>query len=200
MDAALAGFFLSFGLILAIGAQNAFVLRQGIRGEFVLPVVLTCAISDALLITLGVSGFGAIMAAAPWVEPAFRWGGAAFLLYYAFRAARSAWTGGEGLDPAKGPGAGLRATILTCLALTWLNPHVYLDTVILLGSISTQYAGARLAFGAGAVTASFTFFFMLGFGASLLRPLFARPASWRVLDAIVALIMATIAILLISGH
>ena len=199
MDAAFAGFFLSFGLILAIGAQNAFVLRQGIRGEHVMAVVLTCAICDALLITLGVSGFGAIMAAAPWVEPLFRWGGAAFLLIYAARAARSAWRGGEALDPAANKSMGLRATVLTCLALTWLNPHVYLDTVILIGSISTQYHGARLQFGIGAATASFVFFMALGYGASLLRPLFARPAAWRVLDAIVAIIMAAIAILLILG-
>ncbi|SLN27104.1 Arginine exporter protein ArgO [Pseudoruegeria aquimaris] len=197
MSAYFAGFALGFSLILAIGAQNAFVLRQGLRNEHVLPVVLTCALSDAVLIALGVSGFGAIAGAAPWLIPAFRWGGALFLLGYGALAFRAAYRGGAALSAGDQPRQSLAAALTTCLALTWLNPHVYLDTVVLLGSISTQYEGARLAFGLGAASASFTFFFGLGFGARLLRGFFARPAAWRVLDVVVGATMWAIAASLI---
>ena len=197
MASALSGFALGLSLILAIGAQNAFVLRQGLRGEHVVAVVLACAVSDAVLIAAGVAGFGALVEAAPWIVEAFRWGGAAFLLLYAARAARSAWRGGAALAPDGGAG-GLGAALATCLALTWLNPHVYLDTVILLGSVSTQ-AEDRAAFGAGAVAASFAWFAALGFGARLLRPLFARPGAWRALDAGIAVVMAALAVALILG-
>jgi len=200
MTAAIAGFTLSFSLILAIGSQNAFVLRQGIRRAHVLPVVLTCAISDALLISAGVGGFGRLAELAPWFAPAMRYGGAAFLLAYGALSFRSAWRGNDGLS-AEGQGVGSRAAAIgTCLALTWLNPHVYLDTVVLLGSISAQYPGERLQFGAGAVTASFVFFFSLGFGARLLAPLFAKPRAWQVLDVVVGLTMWAIAASLIFGH
>ncbi|UWQ20667.1 LysE/ArgO family amino acid transporter [Jannaschia sp. W003] len=195
LASALSGFALGLSLILAIGAQNAFVLRQGLRGEHVGAVVLCCAVSDALLIAAGVLGAGALVEAAPWLLGAMRWGGAAFLLAYAARAAVAAWRG-EGALRAEGQGAGLRRTVLTALALTWLNPHVYLDTVALLGTISTQ-AAIPTAFGAGAVTASFAFFAALGYGARLLRPVFARPGAWRVLDALIAAIMAAIALGLI---
>jgi len=190
--AAITGFALGFGLILAIGAQNAFVLRQGLRREHVLAVVLTCAVSDAVLIAAGVAGFGWLAAEVPWLRAVMTWGGAAFLVVYgalSFRAAAS-----PGALRAAGTGGGsLRAAVLTCLALTWLNPHVYLDTVVLLGSVSAQYPGQALAFGAGAVTASFAFFFSLGYGARLLAPIFARPAAWRVLDVAVGLVMWGIA-------
>ncbi len=191
MQAALAGFTLGFSLILAIGAQNAFVLRQGLARTHVLPVVLTCAVSDAVLILAGVSGMGALGQAWPWFAPAMRIGGAAFLIWYGARALRAAWCGGEAMEAGQGTGS-LRAALLTCLALTWLNPHVYLDTVVLLGAVSAQYE-ARTAFGAGAVTASFTFFFALGYGARALAPLFARPAAWRGLDALVGATMWAIA-------
>ncbi|SFI49192.1 LysE/ArgO family amino acid transporter [Jannaschia pohangensis] len=187
----LSGFGLGLSLILAIGAQNAFVLRQGLRGEHVLAVVLTCALSETILVTSGVLGFGALVEAAPWIVPVFRYGGAAFLIGYGVRAAWSAWKGGAALTAA-GQDGGLRRAVLTCLAITWLNPHVYLDTVILLGSISTQ-AAVPLAFGAGAVTAAWVFFASLGFGAALLRPVFARPAAWQVLDAVIAVFMWAIA-------
>ena len=193
----LSGLGLGLSLILAIGAQNAFVLRQGLRGEHVLAVVLTCALSDAALIVAGVAGFGALVDAAPWIVPAMRWGGAAFLSAYAARAAWSAWRGGGTLEP-EGRAGGLRAAVLTCLALTWLNPHVYLDTVVLLGSISTQQP-VPAVFGAGAVAGSFVFFPTLGYGARLLRPLFVRPLAWRILDAIIAVVMATLALFLILG-
>ena len=193
----LTGLVTGLTLIVAIGSQNAFVLRQGLRGEHVVAVVLACAVSDAVLIAAGVAGFGALVEAAPWIVEAFRWGGAAFLLLYAARAARSAWRGGAALAPDGGAG-GLGAALATCLALTWLNPHVYLDTVILLGSVSTQ-AEDRAAFGAGAVAASFAWFAALGFGARLLRPLFARPGAWRALDAGIAVVMAALAVALILG-
>ncbi|WP_298430937.1 LysE/ArgO family amino acid transporter [uncultured Jannaschia sp.] len=193
----LSGFGLGLSLILAIGAQNAFVLRQGLRGEHVVAVVLVCALSESILVTSGVLGFGALVSAAPWIVPVFRWGGAAFLVAYGARAAWSAWTGGAALA-AEGQGGDLRRTVLTALAITWLNPHVYLDTVMLLGSISTQ-APVPLAFGAGAIVAAWVFFGALGFGATLLRPLFARPAAWRVLDACIALVMWAIAAGLLLG-
>ncbi|MFG6560195.1 LysE/ArgO family amino acid transporter [Sulfitobacter sp. 1A15299] len=193
----LPGFALSLTLIMAIGAQNAFVLRQGLRREHVLPVVLVCAASDAVLIMSGVAGFGALAEAAPWFGPLMRYGGAAFLLWYGWRNAVSAWQGGEALEAEGQSTRSLRKAILTLLALTWLNPHVYLDTLVLLGSISAQYPD-RLSFGLGAVLASFVFFFSLGYGARLLAPLFAKPRSWQVLDAVIAVTMWAIAIKLLA--
>ncbi|MEO0423374.1 MAG: LysE/ArgO family amino acid transporter, partial [Pseudomonadota bacterium] len=157
----LPGFFLSLSLIVAIGAQNAFVLRQGLRRAHVFWVCLTCALSDAILIVCGVAGFGALAEAVPWFEPVMRYGGAAFLLWYGWRNARSAWRGGAVLELDGEDGQPLREAMLTVLALTWLNPHVYLDTVVLIGSISSQY-DSRLLFGIGATLASFAFFFALG--------------------------------------
>lgn len=196
MDAAIQGFLLGFGLILAIGAQNAFVLRQGLRREYVFAVSLTCALSDALLIAAGVAGFGWIVEAAPWIEPAFLYGGAAFLIWYGFLNARSAWKGSGALAAAEAKDRSLARVVTICLALTWLNPHVYLDTLVLIGVSSTQ-SGNALTFGIGAVIASFTFFFGLGYGARLLQPFFARPSAWRLLDGFVALTMWGIAISLL---
>ena len=195
-DTFLPGFALSLSLILAIGAQNAFVLRQGLHRAHVFWVCLTCAVSDALLITAGVAGFGLLAQKLPWFEPLMRYGGAAFLIWYGAMNFRAAWRGGVVLDRKGRDGQSLRKALLTLLALTWLNPHVYLDTVVLLGSISAQYDN-RLAFGAGAVTASFTFFFALGYGARLLAPLFARPRTWQALDVIIGLTMWAIAAKLI---
>lgn len=199
VSALIAGFLLSLSLILAIGAQNAFVLRQGLRREHVFAVCLTCAVSDALLIAFGVSGFGVLSTRLPWIEPLMRYGGALFLFVYAARNLRQALRAHDALAPAERGGGTLRATLLTCLALTWLNPHVYLDTVVLLGSIASQYDGHRRAFGAGAALASFLFFFALGYGARLLRPWFARPGAWRVLDGLVALVMTVIGVSLLLG-
>lgn len=192
LDAFLPGFFLSLSLILAIGAQNAFVLRQGLQRAHVFWVCLTCGLSDALLIGAGVAGFGSLAQLLPWFEAAMRYGGAAFLLWYGWCNARSAWRGGQALEAGGGVAQALWPTLATLLALTFLNPHVYLDTVLLIGSISAQYDN-RLAFGAGAALASLMFFFALGYGARLLAPLFARPRSWQVLDAVIALTMWTIA-------
>jgi len=192
------GFLLSLGLILAIGAQNAFVLRQGLRQEYVLAVCLTCALSDAILIAAGVAGFGFAADTLPWLEPAMRYGGALFLFLYAARSLRSALrTQHDSLSPSAKQTAGLAATLAACLAFTWLNPHVYLDTVVLLGSISSQYEGQKVAFALGAMSASFVFFFTLGFGARLLRPWFASPIAWRVLDACVAVAMFAIGLKLV---
>lgn len=183
---------MGFTLILAIGAQNAFVLRQGLRRHHVFWVCLTCALSDAVLIAAGVSGFGALAEAVPWFEVVMRFGGAAFLIWYGAQNALSAWRGGAALEAEGDNTLSLRRTLLTLLALTWLNPHVYLDTLVLIGSISAQYPD-RLAFGAGATLASFSFFFALGYGARLLQPLFAWPVGWQVLDGLIAATMWAIA-------
>lgn len=194
MVAGIAGFKLGLGLILAIGAQNAFVLRQGLRREHVFAVALFCALSDAILIAVGVSGFAVAAEAAPWIVPVMRWGGVAFLLAYAFRAARAAWRGGQALEAAGGTRAvPLRGVLVTVALLTWANPHVWLDTVVLLGAVSAQFPGQGLAFAGGAMTASFVFFFTLAYGARALAPLFARPLAWRVLDGLVAVVMASVA-------
>lgn len=193
MIALLSGFLLSLSLILAIGAQNAFVLRQGLRGEHVFVVCAVCAASDAVLIAAGVAGFGALVMAVPWLAPVMRFGGATFLLFYGLRSVWSAWHNHGALNPADDVGKSLSATLITCLAFTWLNPHVYLDTVVLLGSVSTRYAGQRLAFAVGAMAASLVFFFALGYGARLLRPLFANPRAWQVLDGSIGLTMLGLA-------
>lgn len=195
----LTGFLTSLGLILAIGAQNAFVLRQGLVARHVLPVVLVCALSDALLITVGILSFRTVAEALPWIEPAMRVAGAAFLLWFGLRSLRAALTSKDALKAAEEEAGGRRRAILTALALTFANPHVYLDTVILLGSISTRFGDEHLSFGIGAVTASFAFFFTLGFGARALRPLFAKPATWRVLEAGIAVVMFSIAAKLLLG-
>lgn len=192
----LAGLGTGLSLIVAIGAQNAFVLKQGLRRQHVFAVSLFCAVSDALLIAAGVAGAGAIARNAPWFLSAMRWGGAAFLIWYGFRSARAAWQGGEALRAEGAVVPSLGATLGTIAALTWLNPHVYLDTVVLLGAVSSTQ-GDRLAFAIGAMSGSFLFFFSLGYGARLLAPLFARPVAWRVLDGAVALVMWTIAATLI---
>lgn len=192
MTAAASGFFLGLQLILAIGAQNAFVLRQGIRREHVFWVVLTCAVSDAALIALGVSSFATVAEIFPALEPIFVIGGALFLIWYGIKHLRLAFAGGGVLEPGAAA-TGLRAALMTCLALTWLNPHVYLDTVILLGSLSAGFPGARLEFALGAMASSFAFFFSLGFGARYLQPFFATPRAWQVLDAFVGLTMFFIA-------
>ena len=191
-----AGFALGFSLILAIGAQNAYVLRQGLRREHVFWICLTCAVSDALLITAGVAGFGSLATYVPWFEPVMRYGGAAFLIVYGAMNLRSAWLGGSALVTTNGSSSGLGASLLTVLAFTWLNPHVYLDTVVLIGSIPAQYPD-RLLFGLGAVTSSFVFFFTLGYGARLLAPLFARARAWQILDVLIGLVMWSIAIKLL---
>lgn len=199
VEATLAGYLLALGLILAIGAQNAFVLRQGLRREHVAAVVAVCAISDALLIAAGVAGFGTLSARLPSFGEAMRWLGVAFLLVYAGLRFRSALKGGEALRPSDATSAPLGRVLATCLMLTWANPHVYLDTVVLIGSVSAQYAPHQSAFGIGAVLASFSFFAALGFGARALAPVFARPAAWVWLEFGIGCTMLAIAAALALG-
>lgn len=199
MNAILHGYLTSLSLILAIGAQNAFVLRQGIRREHVGAVVALCALSDAVLIGLGVAGFGAVTSALPWIVPAMRWFGAAFLVWYGLQRLRAARHGGEALMPAADAPAALSAVLGTCALLTWANPHVYLDTMVLLGSISTHYAPDETWFGLGAAAGSLSFFAALGYGARLLAPIFAAPRAWVVLEIVVGLTMWVIALTLVAG-
>ncbi|ACZ31261.1 Lysine exporter protein (LYSE/YGGA) [Xylanimonas cellulosilytica DSM 15894] len=199
--AALAGLGFGLSLIVAIGAQNLYVLRQGLRREHVGAVIAVCAGSDAVLITAGAAGAGVLVDAVPWLGTAMRWGGAAFLLVYAALAARRGLRAGD--DALRADDAGLRTTLPavvgTTAALTWLNPHVYLDTLVLLGSVAAGHGSARWWFAAGAVVGSVVWFTALGYGARLLRPLFARPTAWRVLDGVVAVVMTAIAVGLILG-
>ena len=201
--AAVAGLGLGLALIVAIGAQNAFVLRQGLLGEHVAAVVAVCIGSDIALLAAGVAGAGAAIAAVPSLITAVRTVGAAFLLLYGLLAARRAFRprADASLRPEDAAVArrGLAPVVLTCLAFTWLNPHVYLDTVVLLGSVAADRGGQRWWFAAGAAAASTLWFCALGAGATVLRPLFARPAAWRVLDAGIAVVMTVVALGLVLG-
>lgn len=212
----LAGLGLGLSLIVAIGAQNLFVLRQGLRREHVFAVAAVCAVSDAVLIVLGVSGIGLVLQAVPWLIDAVRWAGAAFLVVYGLLAARRAWRpSGEGLTAATeapsgsgGPADGtavatrtrLLPVLLTCLALTWLNPHVYLDTVFLLGTVANTHGDGRWLFAVGAATASVVWFFGLAFGARLLGRWLPTPRAWRILDGIIAVVMIAIGVSLVLPH
>jgi L-lysine exporter family protein LysE/ArgO len=187
------GFVAGLSLIVAIGAQNAFVLRQGIRNEHVLPVVILCAVSDLVLIVAGVAGVGALVNAHPQLMTIARYGGAAFLLGYGLLAARRALQPAV-MTPGDAGSARLPAVLLTCLALTFLNPHVYLDTVVLLGTLASQQGDGRWRFGAGAALASTVWFFGLGFGARRLAGLFAKPVTWRILDGAIALTMIALSV------
>ena len=190
------GFSIGFSLILAIGAQNAFVLKQGLIRQNVFLVCLICAASDAILITLGVSGFGEIITEYPIIERLARIGGALFLFTYGVLNLYSAQTKTHALEPTKKIQKSKRKTILTCLGFTWLNPHVYLDTVVMLGSISTQFENTA-AFVLGAISASFVFFFSLGFGASKLTRYFEKPRTWRVLENLIGILMIFLGITLV---
>ena len=193
MTPVLFGFVTGLSLIVAIGAQNAFVLRQGIRNEHVLPVVILCAVSDLVLIVAGVAGVGALVTAHPQLMTIARYGGAAFLLGYGLMAARRALQPAVMTPGDAGP-ARLPAVLLTCLALTFLNPHVYLDTVVLLGTLASQQGDGRWRFGAGAALASLVWFFGLGFGARQLAGLFAKPVTWRILEGVIALTMIALSV------
>ncbi|MDQ1032377.1 L-lysine exporter family protein LysE/ArgO [Streptomyces umbrinus] len=198
LTAAAAGFGTGLSLIVAIGAQNAFVLRQGIRRDAVLAVVGICALSDAALIALGVGGVGAVVVAWPEALTAVALIGGVFLIGYGCLAVRRVFRPSALLVEAGTAGSRRRA-VLTCLAMTWLNPHVYLDTVFLLGSIAADRGPLRWTFGLGAVLASLVWFAALGFGARLLSRFLARPSAWRVLDALVAAMMTALGATLIAG-
>ena len=226
----LSGLGLGLSLIVAIGAQNLFVLRQGLRRERVLLTAAICAVSDAVLIVLGVSGIGLVLQAVPWLFDAVRWAGAAFLIGYGVLAARRAWRGeGEALRAASEPGRGAASepdprvasggvasggvavattataarttpVVLTALALTWLNPHVYLDTVFLLGTVANAQGDGRWVFAAGAATASLVWFFGLAFGARLLSGVLATSRAWRIFDAVIAAVMIALGVGLAVAH
>lgn len=189
------GLLTGLALIVAIGAQNAFVLRQGIRREHVGVVVLVCALSDALLILAGTAGIGIIVERVPVVLEILRWGGAAYLLWFACQSVRAAFNP-SALTPEKPRSA--KSVLATTLALTYLNPHVFLDTVVLVGSLANQHGpDMRWVFAAGAIVGSILWFSSLGFGARALAPLLDRPKVWQSVDLAIAVIMVILAISLI---
>lgn len=193
----LQGIAVGFSLIVAIGAQNAFVLKQGLKQQSVFWVCFVCALSDSILILLGITGFSVVLQHYPSVLGMAKWAGALFLFWYGFQHLLAAFKSNQGLHEAQQNETNLGQILLVCLALTWLNPHVYLDTVVLIGSISTQFEQSKLYFALGTMTASWLFFFSLGYGARLLTPVFENPKAWRVLDGLIALIMWGIALSLI---
>ena len=192
MYEAVAGLGLGLSLIAAIGAQNVFVLRQGILQSHVMLVCLTCALSDAVMVSLGIGGFGLAAGSIAWIEPVLRYAGASFLIVYGMLSAYRALWPGKIETAAFEPAASALGAFTTCMALTWLNPHVYLDNMVLIGGLSTQY-DSPVAFGFGAILASFLFFFTLGYGAKRLAPYFESPRAWAALDAVAAIIMLGIA-------
>jgi L-lysine exporter family protein LysE/ArgO len=195
----LAGLATGLSLIVAIGSQNAFVLRQGLRREHVLPVVLFCSVSDGLLILAGVAGAGALVQGHPALLELTRYGGAAFLGVYGLLAARRAWTGGH-LQVDREQGSTLGAALAACFAFTFLNPHVYLDTVVLVGSVANQRGEAgRWWFAGGAALGSLLWFSSLGYGARLLVPWFEKDVAWRILDSVIALVMLALCGSLLMG-
>lgn len=184
-------------LIVAIGAQNAFVLSNGLKKNHNLTIALICSLCDTILICAGIAGVGAAVSAHPVIGMATLWGGVLFLWWYGCSSLLSALRGGQSASPVQTP-TSLRAAISATLAITLLNPHVYLDTVVLMGSIGSQFSGiGQLLFGSGAVLASFVWFFSLSFGSRVLAPLFSSELAWRVLDSLVGATMITIGVLLL---
>jgi L-lysine exporter family protein LysE/ArgO len=187
------GVLTGFALIVAVGAQNAFLLRQGIRGEHVLPVILVCLVSDVFAITVGVAGFGVVLERWPAVLPIAQIGGGLYLLAFGAQSAMRAWRPAA-LSAEGGTTMTVRRAVLLTLALTWLNPHFYLDAILMLGTVANSFGDQRWWFCAGALAASAVWFPMLGFGARALRGLFARPSAWRVLDSGIAVLMGALGI------
>lgn len=196
-SATLAGMLTGLALIVAIGAQNAFLLRQGIRGEQVLPIVLTCLVSDAVAISAGVAGLGAVLERWPGVLPVAQVVGGIYLIAFGIHAAARAWRP-AGMESGAGTALTPARAVLMTLALTWLNPHFYLDAVLMLGTVANSFGAARWWFLAGTLTASTLWFFGLGYGARLLRGFFARPGAWRVLDSGIAVLMGGLGVALIA--
>ena len=192
MQSILAGFLTGLSLIVAIGAQNAFVLRQGLLRKHVLIIVVICALSDALLITLGVLGLGSLISALPWLLEVIRWVGVAFLVWYGSSSLRR-FVKQDSLKAAESSVGSLKQAVVTTLALTFLNPHVYLDTVIFIGGIANSFGDQKWWFVLGAITASFLWFFSLGFGASRASVLVSKPVFWKILDIFIAAVMFSLA-------
>lgn len=186
------GFGLGLSLILAIGSQNAFVLKQGLKKQHVFAICLFCAVSDAILISAGVAGFGAVTAKYPNIVTIAKIAGALFLLIYGLQSFHASLTKSHAMTDNTDAVSSLRKSLLLCFGFTWLNPHVYLDTLVLVGMVSTG-AASKLLFGVGAVSASFIFFFSLGYGARLLAPFFAKPKAWNILDALIGILMMYLA-------
>lgn len=197
MRIALAGFLTGLSLIVAIGAQNAYLLRLGLMRAYVGSAVAICAASDAILIFVGVAGMGAIVQSHEMVLTAISWIGAAYLFYFAFKALRSAMRS-EVLLPTDGALPSRRSVLLAVVGFTWLNPHVYLDTVLLVGSIGSQFGDQRWIFAIGASLASVVWFVALGFGSQSAARIMSRPMTWRVLDIFIAIVMSTIAMSLVK--
>lgn len=188
----LSGFLLGLSLIIAIGSQNAFVLKQGLKREHIFFVCLFCALSDAILISAGVGGFGAVTARYPHIVDVAKFAGVVFLLGYGLQSLYASVRLSQALTVEGQVVSSLKKALLLCFGFTWLNPHVYLDTLVLVGMVSTG-ASSKVVFAAGAISASFFFFFALGYGARLLKPLFAKPKAWNVLDALVGILMLYLA-------
>lgn len=188
----LSGFLLGLSLIIAIGSQNAFVLKQGLKREHIFFVCLFCALSDAILISAGVGGFGAVTARYPHIVDVAKFAGVVFLLGYGLQSLYASVRLSQSLTVEGQVVSSLKKALLLCFGFTWLNPHVYLDTLVLVGMVSTG-ASSKVVFAAGAISASFFFFFALGYGARLLKPLFAKPKAWNVLDALVGILMLYLA-------
>ena len=199
-NAFFSGFSLGLSLILAIGAQNAFVLKQGIKKQHVFLVCTICALSDAVLIFVGVSGLGYVVERYQVIKTAALWGGFVFLSIYGLRSLYSAFSASHTLMSGDEEARGAAKTALLTLAFTWLNPHVYLDTALLLGSVSTKFGERAGLFGVGAMCASFAFFFLLGYGARFLAPLFQKPAAWKILEFFVGVTMITLGAMLVIGE
>lgn len=197
MHVVIAGFSLSLSLIVAIGAQNAFILRQGLCKQHVFWICLLCALSDVILISVGVFGLSFVIKVIPSIEWIIRYVGCLFLFCYGALSFLRSFTKKDTLQVDGIKQQSLKTALLLCLALTWLNPHVYLDTVFLLGSIASHYPNQQGYFALGAISASFCFFFTLGYGARLLTPLFSKPISWKILDFIIGIVMWVIAIKLV---
>ena len=199
MGAFIAGLLAGLSLIIAIGAQNAFVLRMGLSRSYVALIVSICALSDIALIALGIGGLGSVIRSSPTLLQVFRWVGVAYLSYFALTSFRHAMRAGA-LDAGGVAPMGRRSVIMTTLALTFLNPHVYLDTVLLLGSIGNQYGHQRWIFALGASSASLVWFSSVGFGARLASRLMSRPLTWRLLDSVIGVVMLLIALKLATTH
>ena len=189
------GLLTGLSLIIAIGAQNAFVIRQGLTKKHVFLVVAICAISDALLILLGVAGLGALISGLPWLLEIIRWFGVAYLTWFGIKSVRSVFRD-QSMDASGVQSTTAKKVAATVLGVTWLNPHFYLDTVILLGSIGNQFGSDKWWFAAGGIIGSFIWFFSIGFGAKAASGLMKKPVFWKILDSIIAVVMFSIAILL----
>ena len=197
----LQGLGLGASLIMAIGAQNVHVIRTAVRGQHVLATVATCIVVDVLLIALGIAGLGAVVEASPVLLALARYGGAAFLAWYGWRCWHSSLRGTAALElPEQQQAQTLGRALATVLALSLLNPHVYLDTVVLLGAVGSSLAGdARPSFAAGAMTASVLWFAALGFGARRFAPVLGRPEVWRAIEACTGTLMLVLAVLLVRS-